>query len=69
MTKETHNDPMAKAVDIVQRYRARGLIMPREWRDHADDPVRAEVRTSSVCSALLSVCSAPSLSVTVTVCD
>jgi len=42
MVKETHNDPMAKAIDIVQRYRERGHIMPREWREHHLDPVRAE---------------------------
>lgn len=44
VVKETHNDPMAKAVEIVQRFRDRGMVMPREWRDHANDPVRAEVR-------------------------
>lgn len=43
MVKETHNDPMAKAIDIVQRYRDRGMVMPREWREHHLDPVKAEV--------------------------
>lgn len=42
VTKDTHHDPMLKAVEIVERYRARGNIMPREWREHRDDPDRAQ---------------------------
>ena len=43
VVKETHNDPMAKAIEIVERYRERGNVMPREWREHRNDPVRAQV--------------------------
>ena len=38
---------MAKAIEIVQRYQARDGVMPREWREHSHDPVRAEVRATS----------------------